>query len=96
MLICKVVGDVVSTQKNRHLTGYKLLLVQPVKLDLKTAAGSSFIAIDKVSAGKDDIVLVNKEGSSARLLLDNDEIPVQAVIVGVIDDIDVAQGQPVV
>lgn len=91
MQICKIVGDVVSTIKNSHLQGHKLLLVQPVALDLKTPAGAAMIAIDKVNAGKDDLVLVNKEGSSARLLLEDEEIPVQAVIVGVIDGIDVEE-----
>lgn len=90
MLICRIVGDVVSTQKNAHLQGHKLLIVQPVDLDTKTPVGTSLIAVDKVDAGPDDLVLVNKEGSSARLLLDNEEIPVQAVIVGVIDNIDVS------
>ncbi len=89
MLICRIVGDVVSTQKNAHLQGHKLLLVQPVELDQKTPKGNSMIAIDRVNAGKDDLVLVNKEGSSARLILGDDENPVQAVIVGVIDGIDV-------
>ncbi|RMF57627.1 MAG: hypothetical protein D6743_18755 [Calditrichaeota bacterium] len=90
MLICKIVGDVVSTQKNSHLEGYKLLLVQPVELDRKTPTAPAMIALDKVDAGKDDLVLVNKEGGSARLLLGDEEVPVQAVIVGVIDDIDLA------
>ncbi len=89
MLICRIVGDVVSTHKNAHLQGHKLLLVQPVELDQKTPKGNSMIALDRVNAGMDDLVLVNKEGSSARLILGDDENPVQAVIVGVIDGIDV-------
>lgn len=91
MIVCRIVGDVVSTQKNSNLQGYKLLLVQPVELDTETPKGPSLIALDKVDAGKDDLVLVNKEGSSARLLLDNEESPVQAVIVGVIDGIDIVK-----
>ena len=91
MLICRVIGDVVSTIKNTHLQGYKLLIVQPVELDKKTPKGKSLIALDKVDAGADDLVLVNKEGSSARLLLEDEEVPVQAVIVGVIDDIELVQ-----
>lgn len=90
MIICRVVGDVVSTQKNPHFEGHKLLIVQPVELDGQTVVDSSMIALDKVDAGDDDLVLVNKEGSSARLLLEDEEIPVQAVIVAVIDGIDVA------
>ncbi|MFQ5707332.1 MAG: EutN/CcmL family microcompartment protein [bacterium] len=89
MIISRVVGDVVSTQKNSHLEGYKLLLVQPVELDGHTPVGTSLIALDKVDAGDGDLVLVNKEGSSARLLLEDEEIPVQAVIVAVIDGMDV-------
>lgn len=91
MLICRVVGDVVSTQKNVHLEGHKLLLVQPVDLDGSTPMGVSMIAVDKVDAGDGDLVLVNKEGGSARLLLEDDEIPVQAVIVGVIDGMEVVK-----
>jgi len=49
------------------------------------------IAVDKVDAGDGDLVLVNKEGGSARMLLGDDEIPVQAVIVGVIDGMDVVK-----
>ena len=91
MLICRVVGDVVSTQKNIHLEGHKLLLVQPVDLDGRTPMGTSMIAVDKVDAGDGDLVLVNKEGGSARMLLGDDEIPVQAVIVGVIDGMEVVK-----
>jgi microcompartment protein CcmK/EutM len=93
MLICRVVGDVVSTIKNEHLKGHKLLLVQPVDLDGQTPKGEALIALDKVDAGPQDLVLVNREGGAARILLDNPRIPVQAVIVGVIDNIDVAMMQ---
>jgi microcompartment protein CcmK/EutM len=90
MVISRVVGDIVSTQKNPHLKGYKLLLVQPVDLDGETPIGASMIALDKVDAGDGDLVLVNKEGGSARIMLQDEEVPVQAVIVAVIDDMDVA------
>jgi ethanolamine utilization protein EutN len=89
MLICRVVGDVVSTIKNSHLTGHKLLIVQPVELDTTTPRGISFIAVDKVDAGPNDLVLVNREGSSARMMLGDSKVPVQAVIVGVVDGMEV-------
>ena len=89
MTICRIVGDVVSTHKNAHLQGHKLLLVQPVELDQKTPKGNSMIAIDRVNAGKGVLVLVNKEGSSARLIMGDDENTGQVVIVAVIDGIDV-------
>ncbi|MDZ7289005.1 MAG: EutN/CcmL family microcompartment protein [candidate division KSB1 bacterium] len=91
MLICRVVGDVVSTIKNQHLKSYKLLLVQPVDLDGRTLKGEAIIALDKVDAGPQDLVLVNREGGAARMLLNNPKIPVQAVIVGVIDNLDVVE-----
>ena len=90
MLLARVVGDVVSTQKNEELTGWKLMLVEKVDLN-GTPDGDTFIAIDKAQAGIDDLVLINKEGSGARLLLDNEQIPVQAVIVGVVDGYDVSE-----
>lgn len=93
MIISRVVGDIVSTQKNSHFEGYKLLVVQPVELDGETPVGSSMIALDKVDAGEGDLVLVNKEGGSARILLEDQEIPVQAVIVAVIDGIDLETGE---
>ncbi len=89
MIIARIIGNIVSTQKNRHFEGYKLLLVQPVDLDTQTPKGTSLIALDKVNAGDNDLVLVNKEGSGARLMLEDENIPVQAVIVGVIDGMDV-------
>lgn len=89
MLLCRVVGDVVSTIKNTQLKGEKLLLVQPVDLDAHSPAGNELIAVDKVQAGDGDLVLVNKEGGSARLMLDNPRTPVQAVIVAVVDGMEV-------
>lgn len=88
MIICKVVGEMVSTIKDPSLVGHKLMIVQPMNLN-NLPEGASFIAIDKVDAGPEDLVLVNKEGSSARILLENERIPVQAVIVGVIDGVDI-------
>ena len=88
MLLCRVVGDVVSTIKNSHLHSYKLMLVQPVDLDTYSPTGVELIAVDRVQAGEGDLVLVNKEGGSARLILEDDNTPVQAVIVAVVDNLD--------
>jgi microcompartment protein CcmK/EutM len=90
LLLARVVGDVVSTQKNKELSGWKLMLVENVDLNGK-ADGDTFIAVDKAQAGIDDLVLINKEGSGARLLLDNEQIPVQAVIVGIVDGYDLSE-----
>ncbi|RME01820.1 MAG: hypothetical protein D6814_00755 [Calditrichaeota bacterium] len=88
MLLCRVVGDVVSTVKNPHLQSYKLMLVQPVDLDTLTPTGVELIAVDRVQAGEGDLVLVNKEGGSARLMLQDEQTPAQAVIVAVVDNLD--------
>jgi len=88
MILAKVTGSVVSTIKNKHLESEKLLITQPVDLKQKPT-GESFLSLDRAQAGEGDLVLVNKEGSGARLMYNNEEIPVQAVIVGVVDDIDV-------
>jgi len=88
MFLAKVIGAVVSTQKNVQFEGHKLLVVQPVGLEGQPV-GTSMIAIDIVDAGEGDLVIVNKEGGAARILLENEKIPVQAVIVGVVDGMDV-------
>lgn len=87
MFLASVVGSVVSTHKNERLTGKKLLLVRRLSLALEPE-GSEIITLDVVDAGVGDRVLVVQEGSSARKILGDDWIPVQAVIVGVLDRVD--------
>jgi len=88
VLLCRVLGTVVATQKNAHLEGNRLLIVQPVTLDLQ-GKGAALLALDVVDAGEGDLVLVNKEGGGARIVFQDQDIPVQAVIVGVVDGVDV-------
>lgn len=90
MILAKVVGDVYATVKNPHFEGQKILVVQPLEPDL-TPKGPTLLALDRVDAGVDDIVLVNKEGGSARIIFQNPNIPVQAVIVAVVDNLDVKE-----
>ena len=87
MYLAEVVGDVVSTHKNERLEGKRLLLVQRLTLDMKPE-GTETICLDVVDAGVGDKVLVVQEGSSARKIFGDDWIPVQAVIVGVLDRVD--------
>ncbi len=82
-----VVGDVVSTHKNERLEGKRLLLVRRLSLAMQPEGGE-VIALDVVDAGVGDKVLVVQEGSSARKIFGDDWIPVQAVIVGVLDRVD--------
>jgi ethanolamine utilization protein EutN len=86
MIICNVIGDIVSTVKNEHFVGKKLMIVQPLDLD-NHPEGDAFLAIDTVQAGSGDRVLVMREGGSARIIFQDDEIPVQAVITAIVDDV---------
>ncbi len=88
MLLAKVTGTLVATQKNTHLRDKKLLIVQPVALD-GGAVGRDLIAIDSVDAGVGDTVLVVQEGQGAAQILHDKEAPVHSVIVAVVDGLDV-------
>ncbi len=88
--MARVVGDVVSTHKSERLEGKTLLLVQRLSLEDRPE-GAEVIALDVVDAGMGDKVLVVQEGSSARKIFEDPRIPVQAVIVGVVDRVDIAR-----
>ena len=90
MFIAKVIGNVVSTQKNAKFLGMKLLLIQPyISRDGKMQiSGSSVVAVDCVGAGAGECVLFT-QGSSARLTPATKDAPVDAVIVGIVDAIEV-------
>ena len=87
MQIGRVVGTVVSTQKNRKLHGAKLLLVQPVTLEGRDR-GVVLLAIDSVGAGVGETVLVVLEGKAAGDALGRKAAAVDAAIVGIVDHID--------
>ena len=87
MLIAKVTGVVVASQKNKHLEGYRLLIVQPLNKKLKPE-GSSMMAVDPGYAGFGETVLVIDEGNSARQVFSNPDIPVRTFVAGVIDSVD--------
>ncbi len=88
MIIGKVTGTYVSTQKNDQLHDKKILIVQPITPE-GNPSGREILAVDVVDAGVGDKVLLMSEGTSARQILTNDKIPVHTVIVGVVDDLDV-------
>ncbi len=87
MLICRVVGNLVATQKNRKLEGAKLMLVQPVDPE-DTPTGATFLAIDSVGSGIGERVLVVIEGKAAGQALGRKAAAVDAAIVGVIDAVE--------
>ena len=87
MILGRVTGSLVSTIKDKSLHGQKLMVVQPVDLADKKS-GVSFLALDRVSAGKGDRVIVNKEGGGTQLMF-GAPLPVQAVIVAVVDGLEI-------
>jgi ethanolamine utilization protein EutN len=84
VLIGRVVGNLVATQKDAKFEGAKLLLVQPLALDGKDQ-GTTVLAIDGVDAGTGDRVLLVQEGKAAQMVLDRGVAAVDAAVVGVID-----------
>jgi ethanolamine utilization protein EutN len=90
MQIARVIGTVVSTQKNRKFEGAKLMLVQPLNLD-DSPRGNALLAIDGVGAGVDEKVLVVLEGRAAGEALGKKGAPVDAAIVGIIDTVSLAE-----
>lgn len=88
MYIGKVSGTVTATIKHAAFQGHKLLIVD--RLDLNHKSGTKYdICVDIAQAGVGDTVLVMDEGSSARQMLRQETAPIRAVIVGIIDDIDI-------
>jgi ethanolamine utilization protein EutN len=88
MQIARVVGTVVATQKHRKFEGAKLLMVQPLNLD-GTPRGNALLAVDGVGAGVHEKVLVVLEGRAAGEALGKKAAPVDAAIIGIIDQVDV-------
>jgi len=93
MFIARVTGSVVSTQKVDSMTGHKLLVVEPSRLESKerqslVTTGRTFIAVDTLGAGEDDYVLI-AQGSSARLTPETKQLPIDAVIIGIVDTVHI-------
>ena len=95
MFVAKVTGSLVATQKVDSMTGQKMLVVEPYQVDPRTrstmtGSGRSLVAVDTVGAGEGEFVLIT-QGSSARLTPETKNLPVDTVIVGIIDTVHVDQ-----
>jgi microcompartment protein CcmK/EutM len=95
MLIAKVTGSMVATEKVAAMVGHKLLLVEPYRLDPKNreslvTTGRQMVAVDTVGAGVNEMVLLT-QGSSARLTPETKSLPVDTVIIGIIDSVHLGQ-----
>ena len=87
MILAQVQGTVVSTRKDAGLLGLKLLLVREVDGEFQPT-GNQLVAVDAVGAGTGELVLV-ASGSSARLTEVSKDKPVDAVISGIVDSVEV-------
>jgi ethanolamine utilization protein EutN len=88
MILARVVGQVVATQKRPQFEGAKLLLVQP-ETPQGEPRGTTLLAIDSVGAGVSERVLVVLEGRAAGEALGRKLSPVDAAIVGIVDEVSV-------
>lgn len=96
MFVAKVTGSMVATQKVDAMVGYKLLVVEPFRLDPEgrqnlVTTGRTFIAVDMLGAGEGDFVLIT-QGSSARLTPETKNMPIDTVIIGIVDTVHVEHG----
>ena len=83
MIVGKVVGSIVSTRKSDNLIGQKFMIVEPVQ-HMKGSL-NQIVAIDNIGAGVGEFVLV-AQGSAARIGCDMADVPIDAAIVGIIDE----------
>lgn len=89
MIYAKVIGNVVATRKEEKYKGKKILMIQPINIKTKKPVGDSFEAIDVTQAGVGDYVLVTVQGRSSREALHDLEMPIDAVIVAIVDSVDI-------
>ena len=87
MLIGRIIGDIVATQKAPSHKGRKILVVQPLNLD-GTDRGDPVLARDAVDAGIGERVLLTTEGFSAMTAVGRPNSPIDAAVIGVIDSVD--------
>lgn len=93
MFVAKVTGSLVATQKVDAMVGYKMLVVEPYRLDAESrqrlvTTGRTFIAVDTLGAGEGEFVLIT-QGSSARMTPETKELPIDTVIIGIVDRVHV-------
>ncbi len=88
MFLGRVIGTVWSTKKDENLVGAKFLIVRELSLDLKDKE-KFVVAVDSVGAGEGEVVLV-ATGSSSRMTSFTKDKPVDAVIMGIVDKLDVS------
>ena len=93
MFLARVEGSVVATKKEASMNGRKLLLLRPQLVDEKDPTkfrpgSNTIVAVDTVGAGINELVMF-RQGSSARLAGGMKDAPVDAVVIGIVDTVDV-------
>jgi ethanolamine utilization protein EutN len=93
MILARVEGAVVASKKNAKMTGQKLLLVRPLLVDLAQPGqfkpgANTIVTVDDLGAGEGEVVLI-AQGSSARLGAKDKDTPIDAVVIGIVDTVDV-------
>ena len=90
MIIGRVIGNIHSTINHPFYDGRKMLVVERIEMDGKATSGY-LVAVDRTGAGPGETVLILDEGNGARQVLESADGPVRSVIVGIVDDINVAK-----
>lgn len=91
MFLARITGSLVSTHKVESMVGQKLLLVEPLRVNEEDQSelkptGRSFVVVDAVGAGEGEVVLC-VQGSSARFTKETKNLPIDAAIVGIVDQV---------
>ena len=90
MILARVIGQVIATQKEPSHEGKKILLVQALNLQ-NEPTGDPFVALDAVDAGIGDRVLAIQEGFSAMTAVGHTDAPIDAAIIGVVDAVELVE-----
>lgn len=91
MFIAKVKGNIVSTKKNLNLISHKLLIVHAVDYNNNFIGDKDIIALDLIDSGIGDIVIVVQEGDAVQQILGNKVTPVNTMIIGIVDNIEIIE-----
>ena len=95
MFLARITGSLIATQKVESMIGQKLLIVEPLRVDEQDQkslkpTGRTFVVVDTVGAGEGEVVLC-VQGSSARFTPETKTLPIDAAIIGIVDQVQVGQ-----
>jgi ethanolamine utilization protein EutN len=94
MFLARITGSLVATHKVASMVGQKLLIVEPLRVNERdkhdlVPTGRTFVAVDTVGAGEGEVVLC-VQGSSARFTPETKQLPIDAAVIGIVDQVNVA------